>query len=215
MSERKKNQRLNDAIEISLYVICCFCIVYYTIRGVYAKSIQALLIIMVLLLIRVVVKWTKSEWFPALRFSVLFFITVAMLFANLFGFYGVIPYLDKMEHVLSGVILCFVGLLVLRKMIQNQEVSQFSSRIGVWFALFFSIAMAGCWEIFEFTTDRLFGLLSQNGSLSDTMVDIICGTVGAAGTALYLAYKAKRHPLSILSGNEDQVAKKVRSVDPK
>ncbi len=199
MSEKKGNQRLNDAFEIALYVISGFCLVYYTVRGVYSKSFQAFLIISVLLLIRLVVKWTKSEWFPALRFSVLFFITVAMLLANLFGFYNVIPYLDKMEHVLSGVILCFVGLLVLRKMIRNQDMTHFPSRIGVWFALFFSIAMGGCWEIYEFTTDRLFGLLSQNGSLFDTMVDIICGTVGAVGTALYLAYKAKRHPLSILS----------------
>lgn len=37
-----------------------------------------------------------------------------MLLANLFGLYGVIPYCDKMEYLLSGVILCFVGLLVLR-----------------------------------------------------------------------------------------------------
>ncbi|TFE23478.1 hypothetical protein [Cohnella luojiensis] len=198
MSKRKRYQRLNDAFEIGLYVICGFCIVYYTFLGVNSRSFQAILIISVLLLIRLVVKWTKSEWFPALRFFVLFFITVAMLFANLFGFYKVIPYLDKMEHLLSGVILCFIGLLVLRKMIQNQGMPRISSRIGIWFALFFSVAMAGCWEMYEFTTDRLFGLLSQNGSLTDTMVDIICGTVGAAGTALYLAYKAKRHPLSIL-----------------
>jgi hypothetical protein len=65
--------------------------------------------------------------------------------------------------------------------------------------------MAGCWEIFEFTTDRLFGLYSQNGSLVDTMVDIICGTVGAGGTALYLALKAERHPFSILSTDDSDM----------
>lgn len=59
--------------------------------------------------------------------------------------------------------------------------------------------------LYEFTTDRLFGLLSQNGSLVDTMADIICGTVGAAGTALYLAYRAKRHPLSILAAKESHL----------
>lgn len=202
MSERKRKQRLNDAFEIVLYAICGFCMVYYSVRGEYAKSFQAVLIISVLLLIRGLVKWTKSEWFSALRFSVLFFITLTMLLANLFGLYGVIPYLDKIEHLLSGVILCFVGLLVLRKMIRNQDMTRFPSRIGIWFALFFSIAMAGCWEIYEFTIDRLFGLLSQNGSLSDTMVDIICGTVGAAGTSLYLTFKARRHPLSILTKDE-------------
>ena len=42
----------------------------------------------------------------------------------------------------------------------------------------FAIACAGAWEIWEFTTDSLFGLTAQNG-LEDTMYDIICGTVGA------------------------------------
>jgi uncharacterized membrane protein YjdF len=199
MTERNRNQRFNDVFEIGLYAICGFCIVYYTFQAVYPKSLQAVLIILVLLLIRGLVRWTKSELFPALRFAILFFITVAMLLANLFGMYSVIPYLDKVEHLLSGVILCFVGLLVLKKMIRSQSMTHFPTPIAIWFALFFSVAMAGVWEIYEFSGDQLFGLSSQNGSLLDTMVDIICGTIGAASTALYLAYKAKRHPLSILA----------------
>ncbi|WP_223068131.1 hypothetical protein [Paenibacillus caui] len=202
MTEKKRTKRLNDIFEAGLYVICGFSAVYYTILGIYPKTFQAALIILVLLLIRGLVRWTKSELFPALRLSILSFITIAMLLANLFGLYGVIPYLDKMEHLLSGVILCFVGLLILRKMIHRQGLTGFSTRIAVWFALFFSVAMAGCWEIYEFTVDRLFGLLCQNGSLFDTMVDIICGTIGAVGTALYLARKAKGHPFSILAADE-------------
>lgn len=201
MLQNNKFQRLNDAFEIGLYAICGLSAIYFIFQKVYAKSFQAILIISVLLLIRGLVKWKKSELFPALRFSILFFIMLTMLLANLFGLYGVIPYLDKAEHLLSGVILCFVGLLVLRKMIRTQGISAFPSPIAIWFALFFAVAMAGCWEIYEFATDFLFGLTSQNG-LIDTMMDIICGTVGAAGTALYLGYKAKRHPLSVLYPNE-------------
>ncbi|MBW5447064.1 hypothetical protein GE107_13425 [Cohnella sp. CFH 77786] len=199
MFSRNGKQRLNDVFEIGLYAICAVCFVYFTKRGIYSKSFQAALIVSVLLLIRGLVKWTRTALFPSLRFSILLFITLAMLLANLFGLYGVIPHLDKIEHLLSGVILSFVGLLVLRKAIRNQEVSRIPSRIGVWFALFFSVAMAGCWEIYEFATDRLFGLNSQNGSLTDTMTDIICGTAGATGTFFYLAAKARRHPFSILN----------------
>ncbi|MFC5467504.1 hypothetical protein ACFPPD_02160 [Cohnella suwonensis] len=203
MSDWKSKQRLNDAFEIVLYVICVFCIVYFTIKSQYPKTLQAILIISVLLLIRGLVKWTKSVLFPALRFSVLFFIALAMLLANLFGLYGIIPFLDKFEHVLSGVILCFIGLLIVRKMIRKQKLDGFPSPIAIWIALYFSVAMAGCWEIWEFVTDLVFGLSSQAG-LTDTMVDIICGTAGAAGTAFYLARKAKRHPLSILSVDETE-----------
>lgn len=201
MSDWKRKQRLNDVFEIALYVICGFCIVYFSIKCLYSKAFQAVLIITVLLLIRGLVKWTESVLFPALRFSVLFFIALSMLLASMFGLYGVIPYLDKIEHLLSGVILCFIGLLILRKLIRKQKLDEFPSSIAIYFALNFSVAMAGCWEIWEFATDRLFGLSSQFG-LTDTMVDIICGTVGAASTAYYLVRKAKRHPLSILSVDE-------------
>ncbi|WP_307400343.1 hypothetical protein [Paenibacillus anaericanus] len=87
---------------------------------------------------------------PALRFSVLIFITITMMLANLFNMYAVIPYLDKIEHLLSG-----------------------------------------AWEIYEFVVDHLFGLHSQNASLTDTMLDIICGTVGAVVSSIYLLYKAR------------------------
>jgi uncharacterized membrane protein YjdF len=201
MLKRRRYHWVNDTLEIGLYAIGSYCAFHYTVRGLYAKSFQAVLIIAVLLLIRGLVKWTKSELFPTLRFFILFFITLAMLLANLFGWYAFIPYLDKMEHLLSGVILCFVGLLVLRKLIKNQGLTHFPSPIAVWFALFFSVAMAGCWEIYEFAIDRLFGFLSQHNSLTDTMADIICGTFGATGTALFLAYKAKRHPFSVLTAD--------------
>ncbi|MNR31841.1 hypothetical protein D3C85_1493800 [compost metagenome] len=123
-----------------------------------------------------------------------------MFVANEFGYYGVIPFLDKIEHLFSGVILCFIGLLIYSKASgghQDGEESS-SSRVAVWLCLFFSIAMAGVWEIYEFVTDHLFGLDSQNGSLLDTMTDIICGTVGATLTACYLAIKAKNRTLPLV-----------------
>ena len=45
------------------------------------------------------------------------------------------------------------------------------------FSLLFAIACAGVWEIWEFSTDQIFGFTAQNNSLHDTMWDIICGTV--------------------------------------
>ena len=46
------------------------------------------------------------------------------------------------------------------------------------FIFIFCVALAGCWELWEFTGDRLFGFQSQNNSLIDSMMDIICGTIG-------------------------------------
>jgi uncharacterized membrane protein YjdF len=187
----------NDYFEIALYVLAAVCFVYFLIRGVLPKMLEPVLIVAVLLILRGVVKVTKAELFPALRFSILFFIFVTMFLANEFGFYGIIPELDKIEHLFSGLILCFVGLLIYKKMLGKEESTQLHPKIAIWFCLFFSVSMAGCWEIYEYITDHLFGLNSQRGSLDDTMQDIICGTIGAVLTSVYIAYKAKRKNLPV------------------
>ena len=55
------------------------------------------------------------------------------------------------------------------------------------FVLIFSIAVmgAGVWEIYEFVSDGLIGNNAQifeglvgREALTDTMIDVICGTVG-------------------------------------
>jgi uncharacterized membrane protein YjdF len=185
----QRKVKWNDLLELALYILAVVCFVYFLIRGNPAKMFQAALTAVVLLCIRLTVRWTKTELFPALRFSVLLFIFITMFLANEFGLYGVIPYLDKIEHLFSGVILCFVGLLMYMKMNNVGKTTTRNPKPAVWFSLFFAVAMAGVWEIFEFTTDSLFGLHSQNGSLIDTMTDIICGTVGAIATAFYLAFE--------------------------
>ena len=174
-----------------LYVICGLSIIYFGVTGSYAKCFQAALIIFVLLLLRGLITWTKSELPPALRISVLIFITITMMLANLFGMYAVIPYLDKIEHLLSGVILFFVGQFIMIKMAKRKGLGSLPANIIIWFSFFFSVAMAGVWEIYEFAVDHFFGHNSQNGSLTDTMIDIICGTVGAVFAFFYLLIKAR------------------------
>ncbi|MGZ9584371.1 hypothetical protein [Paenibacillus marinisediminis] len=192
-----RNHRFNDVFEMFLYVICGLSIIYFGVTGAYGKCFQAGLIIIVLLIFRGLIVWTKSELPPALRFSVLIFIALTMMIANLFGMYAFIPHLDKIEHLLSGVILFFTGQFILNKMAKRKGLSSLPSNIVIGFSFFFSVAMAGVWEIYEFTVDHLFGLNSQNGSLTDTMLDIICGTTGAIGAVLYLFSRASRDPHSV------------------
>ncbi len=189
MRDTSRNHRFNYIFEMVLFVICGVSVIYFAITGAYDKTFQAGLIIFVLLLLRGIMAWTKTELPPALYLSVLIFITITMMLANLFGMYGVIPYLDKIEHLLSGVILFFVGQFILNKMIKRKGIDSLPSNIMIWFSLFFAVAMAGMWEVYEFSVDHLFSLNSQNGSLKDTMLDIICGTIGATVTSLVVMTK--------------------------
>lgn len=192
MQDTSRDQRFNNIFEMILYFICGVSIIYFGVTGTYGKVFQAVLIIVVLLLFRGLITWTKSELPPALRLSVLIFITIAMILANLFNMYAVIPYLDKIEHLLSGVILFFLGQFILVKMAKRKQLGNLPSNIIIWFSFFFAVAMAGVWEIYEFAVDHLFGLNSQNSSLTDTMMDIICGTSGAVVASFYLFVKVRR-----------------------
>lgn len=174
----KRKYVFNDYFEIFLYILALICFIYFFVRGNKAKTLQPLLIVAVLCVMKELIKITKIDIFPALRFSILAFIFVTMFLANEFGGYTIIPHLDKIEHFFSGVILCFLGLSIYNHL-NNNEIDNLNLKTMVLFSLFFSIAMAGIWEIHEFTTDKLFGLRSQNASLDDTMGDIICGTIGA------------------------------------
>lgn len=189
--KKRKNYNFNDYFEILLYVLALICFVYFFFRGNVAKTLQPVLIVATLLFIRLLVKLTKIKLFSALRFSILLFIFIAMFLANEFGFYSIIPSLDKIEHLFSGVILCFIGLLILKRINLN-KITSFNPITITLFCLFFSVAMAACWEIYEYSTDKLLGLKSQNESLEDTMRDIICGTIGAAITSIYIYFKNGR-----------------------
>lgn len=191
--KNKMKHSLNDYFEFSLYLLALICFVYFLPTGNVTKISHPILIVALLASMRVLIIKTKIEVFPALRFSFLGFVFIAMFLAVEFNFYSWVPYLDKIEHLLSGIILCFSGFSIFKYINRNEEKVQISPLTIVLFSLFFSIAVAGCWEIYEFTVDHLFGLTSQNGSLVDTMTDIICGTTSGIITSIYLYNKLKKH----------------------
>lgn len=105
--------------------------------------------------------------------SVTVFILLSVFLGRGLHIYRLIPFWDKALHFLSGFIAVAVSkhlYYVLGGDIKNKVLLNF-------FAIAFAIAVAGVWEIYEFTIDSLFNLKSQNGSLDDTMWDIILGTV--------------------------------------
>ncbi|RTE02999.1 hypothetical protein [Paenibacillus whitsoniae] len=198
MAQKPASQKWNDVFEGAMALLAVGCVVYFGIKGNGAKIFEPVLILIVLASIRLIVRWTRTPLFASLRFIVLLFIFVTMFLANEFGFYGIIPHLDKIEHFFSGVILTFIGLLIYRKATQHEGEAAPSARIAIWLSLFFAVAMAGVWEIFEYSMDVFFGTNNQNGSLQDTMTDIICGTIGATLAALYLVTRARKKRLPLI-----------------
>ena len=132
------------------------------------------------------------------------FIFLSMYLASVWNFYG-IPNYDKFLHLLSGAIIAIIGyalFIYLTNDISRKEMNPLTSVI---FVILFATAAAGVWEIWEFTTDSLFGLSAQNNSLHDTMWDIICGTIVGVITAIPIYINSKSNKIKVITKMIDEI----------
>lgn len=122
------------------------------------------------------------------------FIVGSMYLGNVFNFYEIIPMYDKILHLLSGIIVGMIGFILFLHITDGKGMSTCKRYAPVLFSIIFSIAGAAVWEIWEFSTDQLFGFLSQNNSLYDTMWDIICGSIMGiiSSIPIYLYIKGRK-----------------------
>ena len=127
-------------------------------------------------------------------YLVFIFIVASIYLGNVFNFYEKVILYDKILHSISGLIIAFIGYVFFLYLNNGKEEGTFKKITPIIFSILFSIAAAGVWEIWEFTTDRLLGFASQNNSLIDTMGDIICGTVTGilANIPMYFHVKGKK-----------------------
>ena len=114
-----------------------------------------------------------------MEFVYLLFIIFGHFIGSILGIYNEIPHYDKIMHTLSGVLTSFVALIVLNNINQYK----FKNVIfNIVFMIVFSLAVAGIWEIFEFTNDILFQADAQRVAISgvdDTMLDMIVALFGS------------------------------------
>ena len=102
------------------------------------------------------------------------FIYLSVLLGKVFGFYYIVPYWDKILHFISGIISARIGAEIFNKFNKPDK----NHRVKTLFVILFTVSVATIWEIWEFSGDAVFGLNAQNGSLKDTMFDIIAGISG-------------------------------------
>ena len=158
---------------------------------------------------------TKIKIPKEVYFLVIVFIFLSMYLGKIINFYRFFPNWDKFLHLTSGPILALIGYIIYLNLTDKTIIKRINPAIGILFALFFSVACAGLWEVFEFTSDNIFGLNAQNGSLVDTMWDIICGSVGGSLMCLlmYLPLKNKHIPFfyPMMKGLQENLGKCIQN----
>lgn len=153
--------------------------------------ISSLLTLVVSLFIKFIFMYTKFKFSMFLYFLSQLFIFLSMFLGRIVSIYSIFPYWDKLVHFYSGIILFLIGVNIFFNMYKNNTNNSFS--LLILFSIFFSISMAGLWEIYEFTTDIFFKLNSQNNSLKDTMLDMICGSSSTLISSLIYIFYHKTH----------------------
>lgn len=129
------------------------------------------------------------------------------------GAYTYFSWWDIMLHLSSGILVGYIGLVLLITLDRSQMLFV-HKKIGLIMLFVFAVAVTGAvfWEIFEFTSDTLFGTNTQLGSLRDTMEDLICGTIVGGGFSMYIGmmlHKERKSCVSqLLKLNKSQAKRK-------
>lgn len=121
------------------------------------------------------------------------FLFSSQFLGSFLGAYGYLSWWDTMLHTVSGILMGYIALILLITVDRRGLIfKQHQTMLIVLFIIVTSIAGAGIWEMIEFTGDTFLGMNAQLGSLQDTMIDIICGTIGGILYAFYIGFMLKK-----------------------
>ena len=196
MKEKRSNRELMVAIIFTVILIVTAIYDFLARDGEKLFRIGLTFITVILVYLSFIKTFLKGA--TTIYYINMFFVFLSMYLASVWNFYSITNY-DKFLHLLSGAIIAIIGYILfiyLTNYISRKEMNPLTPAI---FVILFATAAAGVWEIWEFTTDSLFGLSAQNNSLNDTMWDIICGTVVGIITAIPIYIHSKGRDIKIIN----------------
>ncbi|HZG71943.1 MAG TPA: hypothetical protein VEY51_10465 [Chondromyces sp.] len=134
--------------------------------------------------------FTKLSFNLPLTFSYLAFLFCSQYLGSILGWYS-LGWWDTLMHVLSGIILAFVGIALFERFIPKVA----ARKISPWFVFLFTFSIAGLggvlWEIYEFSSDQWFNMTLQGGGNRDTMIDFIADLGGGLLVAIWAGVRSK------------------------
>ncbi|WP_042355448.1 hypothetical protein [Bacillus rubiinfantis] len=127
--------------------------------------------------------------------SYIIFLFGSQYLGSIRSWYG-LGWWDTFIHFISGGIIAFTGVALYERLIKRNAGDKISPWFVFWFTFSFSALGAVLWEIYEFSSDQLFGMTLQGGGNKDTMIDMIAGLSGgliiACTSGIRTMYKLKK-----------------------
>lgn len=167
---------------------------------------ENLLMIIVTILPHILGKVIKIRIPKAMEIAFVGFCFASLVMGDLFDFYGRFSWWDVILHGMSGIMLGILGYAIYNTLGTNDSSSPIW--VSIWI-MCFALAAGAMWEIWEYATDGIFGLNSQEfltssgtfdcttplqgrAALKDTMEDLILDFIGAAIIAVTAFFNVKK-----------------------
>lgn len=128
--------------------------------------------------------------FPVGAYLMANLLTVCAAAGSILKFYDRFPGYDRVVHFISGLILGYIGVYLVRWLFGRLSLYP-EPFVVILFAGLFSFACAGFWEIIEFLTDRVMHMGVQHGN-TDTMGDIVAGYLGGVCFQLHKLFESRK-----------------------
>ena len=153
-----------------------------------SKVLVTISVVPVLFLVRIFRNLFKLETSYGVELFYIIFVIFAQFFGSALGYMSEIMHFDKVLHLLSGVLTSIFAVVIL----DNFKLKNRTIIFDIVFIISFSLAIALCWELFEYTSDLILKGDVQHvltTGINDTMQDIICALIGTI--TFCTTYKAK------------------------
>ena len=128
--------------------------------------------------------------FPVGAYLMANLLTVCAAAGSILKFYDRFPGYDRVVHFISGLILGYIGVYLVRWLFGRLSLYP-EPFVVILFAGLFSFACAGFWEIIEFLTDCVMHMGVQHGN-TDTMGDIVAGYLGGVCFQLHKLFESRK-----------------------
>ena len=181
----KENKDSYYLINNLIRIILIINIIPFVIKEDYMKIIYILITLVLTFYDVIVKKFLKIKLSNPLKYAILFQIITTEFLGSTIGFYDRFNWWDTFVHGMSGVMNFFLGLELINKLNENLGKEKTHNVIQILFAISFSLAILGLWEIAEFIIDEVTGLNMQitqglvgQEAIWDTIEDMIAATIG-------------------------------------
>lgn len=191
LSEVKKMNRKLVLLFSVVYVLFMAVVsIFYYLHGDSYKGIVAIGGIVCGTIPLVLALFTRLQFNLPIIISYLIFLFGSQYLGSILGWYG-LGWWDTFLHFISGGILAFTGVALYERLMHRNA----GKEISPWFVFLFTLSFAALggvlWEIYEFSSDQLFGTTTQGGGNQDTMTDLIADTVGGLVIGMWSGIRTK------------------------